>query len=150
MDSFDDARAVIDGYASRWKIEDFHRAWKSGICNVEDSQLRSRDGILKWATILATVAARAIRLTYLAREKPETPATDELSRDEIDAAIALLMPKGIKLGAEPTLVQAVRWIADLGGYTGKSSGGPPGPTVISRGLQQVETLARGIRNLREL
>jgi hypothetical protein len=148
--SLDEALAVIDGYAARWRIEEFHRAWKSGVCNVEDTQLRSREGILKWATILAAVAARATRLTYLAREKPESPATEELSRDEIDAAIALLQPKGIKLGAEPTLAQAVRWIADLGGYTGKSSGGPPGPTVISRGLQQVELMARGIRNLKEM
>lgn len=150
VSSFAEARAVIDGYASRWRIEEFHRAWKSGVCNVEDTQLRSREGIIKWATILAAVAARASRLTYLAREKPESPATEELSREEIDAAIVLLQPKGIKLGAEPTLAQAIRWIADLGGYTGKSSGGPPGATVISRGLLKVEILAEAFRNLERM
>lgn len=150
VSSFDEALAVIDGYAARWRIEEFHRAWKSGVCNVEDTQLRSREGIIKWATILAAVAARASRLTYLAREKPESAASDELSREEIDAAIALLQPKGVKLGAQPTLVEAVRWIAELGGYTGKSSGGPPGPTVVSRGLLKVEILAEGIRNLEKM
>lgn len=148
--SFDDALAVIDGYAARWRIEEFHRAWKRGICNVEDTQLRGREGIIKWATILAAVAARATRLTYLAREKPDSDATEELSREELDAAIALLQPRGIKLGAEPTLAQAVRWIADLGGYTGKSSGGPPGATVVARGLQKVEILAQGIRTLEKM
>jgi hypothetical protein len=150
VDSFEAAHAVVEGYATRWRVEEFHRAWKSGVCNVEDTQLRSRDGLIKWATILAAVAARASRLTYLAREKPESPAIDELSREEIDATIALRQPKGIKLGAKPTLSQVVLWIADLGGYTGKSSGGPPGPTVIARGLLLVETLAKGIRNLREM
>lgn len=150
VESFDQARAVLDGYGARWRIEEFHRAWKRGVCNVEDTQLRSREAILKWATILCAVAARATRLTYLAREKPSTPAIEELSREEIDATVALLRPKGIKLGAEPTLAQAVRWIADLGGYTGKSSGGPPGPTVLARGLAKVEILAKGLRNLREL
>jgi hypothetical protein len=150
VDSFEAAHAVVEGYAARWRVEEFHRAWKSGVCNVEDTQLRSREGLLKWATILAAVAARASRLTYLARERPESPAIEELSREEIDATIALLRPKGIKLGAKPTLWQVVLWIAELGGYTGKSSGGPPGPTVIARGLLQVETLARGIRNLKEM
>jgi hypothetical protein len=150
VDSFEAAHAVVEGYATRWRVEEFHRAWKSGVCNVEDTQLRSREGLIKWATILAAVAARASRLTYLSREKPESCATEELSRDEIDATIALLRPKGIKLGAEPTLWQVVQWIAELGGYTGKSSGGPPGPTVIARGLLLVETLAKGIRNLKEM
>jgi hypothetical protein len=147
VNSFGDARAVIDGYATRWRVEEFHRAWKRGVCNVEDTQLRSREAIIKWATILAAVAARASRLTYLAREKPTAPATDELSREEIDAIVALRQPQGVKLGAQPTLEQAVRWIADLGGYTGKSSGGPPGPTVVARGFAKVEILAEGIREL---
>jgi len=150
VQSFDDALTVLNGYAARWRIEEFHRAWKRGVCNVEDTQLQGREGIIKWATILAAVAARATRLTYLARERPDSAATEELSRDEIDATIALLQPKGIKPGAEPTLAQVVRWIADLGGYTGKSSGGPPGPTVIARGLQKVEILAEGIRNLAKM
>jgi hypothetical protein len=34
--------------------------------------------------------------------------------------------------------------ARLGGYTGKSSGGPPGTTTISRGLEDVLVAARAI------
>ena len=34
---------------------------------------------------------------------------------------------------------ATRWIAELGGYTGKSSGGPPGATVLRRGLDRLHT-----------
>jgi hypothetical protein len=34
----------------------------------------------------------------------------------------------------PTIGLAARWIADLGGYTGRSSGDPPGSIVIRRGL----------------
>lgn len=148
--SFTDALAVINGYTARWRIEEFHRAWKRGVCNVEDTQLRGRETIIKWATIHAAVAARATRLAYLAREKPSELATVELTQWEIDAAIVLLRPKGAKLGDVPSLGQAVRWIADLGGYTGKSSGGPPGPTVIARGLTKVEILAEGLRNFEQM
>jgi hypothetical protein len=145
-----DAIKVIDGYTTRWRVEEFHRAWKRGLCNVEDTQLRGTGSILKWATILAAVAARATRLTYLARETPEVAATQELSRWEIDAAIVLRRPKDVSRGATPTLAQAVRWIADLGGYTGKSSGGPPGPTVVGRGLAKVELLAAALKNMAEM
>jgi len=150
VESFQDALAVINGYTTRWRIEELHRAWKRGVCHVEDTQLRGRDTILKWATILAAVAARATHLTYLAREKPDIPATEELSRFEIDAAIALLKPRGIKLGATPTLVQAVGWIAEIGGFAGKYSGKPPGPTVVARGLERVEILAEGLKNMNEM
>lgn len=138
-----DIRAVVDSYALRWKIEEFHRTWKRGRCRVEDTQLRSEQAVLKWATILASVATRAMRLTHQARETPDAPATQELTRFEIDAIIALRQPKGIKLGHEPTLGQAVRWIADLGGYVGPWNG-PPGPKVIGRGLDDVLAAARAM------
>jgi hypothetical protein len=37
----------------------------------------------------------------------------------------------------PTIRQATLWIAELGGYTGKSSGGPPGAITIGRGFEFV-------------
>jgi hypothetical protein len=60
----DDVEAVVRGYMLRWRIEDFHRAWKAGHCNVEKTQLLGRSTIIKWATILAAVAARALHLAH--------------------------------------------------------------------------------------
>lgn len=131
-----DVLAVVHGYTLRWRIEEFHRVWKRGLCRVEDTQLRSRDAIFKWATLLATVATRAMRLTQLARTTPDAPSTSELTRLEIDAIIALRDPKVANPGTVPTLAQAVRWLAEIGGYTGPWNG-PPGATVIGRGLHDV-------------
>jgi len=147
--TFEQAAAVVRGYTMRWRIEEFHRTWKSGGCNVEASQLRSRDALVKWATLLASVAARIERLKRLAREQPDLPATEELSRDEIDAVIALGELKGRKAGDTPTLGQVVHAIARLGGYTGKSSGGPPGATVLTRGLADVAVAVKVLRLQRE-
>lgn len=143
--SLQDALAVVEGYAMRWRIEEFHRAWKDGVCHVEDSQLRGRQTLLKWATILAAVAARAIQLTHQARQTPQAPALDWLSRWEIDAAVTLLRPKGVSLGAAPSLLQAVHWIAEIGGWAGKYSRKPPGPTVVGRGLERVEVVAAAFK-----
>jgi hypothetical protein len=138
-----DVLAVVDAYAMRWRIEDFHRAWKGGLCRVEQTQLRSRSGIFKWATILAAVATRAMRLTHLARKTPDALATTEFSRVELKALLALRQPKGIDHTVISTLslAQAVRWVADVGGYNGPWKG-PPGPTVIGRGLYDVLVTAR--------
>ena len=138
VDSLEDAQLVLVGYATRWRIEEFHRIWKTGACRVEDTQLEERENIERWATILASVAVRILRLTYLARTTPDAPATVELSSVEIQAVIRLRKPKGVRSDAVPQIGDALRWIADLGGYTGKSSGGPPGALVIARGLRRVE------------
>lgn len=147
--TFAQARAVITAYTRRWRIEEFHLAWKSGACGIELSWLRQREHFFKWATLLSAVAARLERIRLLSRAEPERNAVDEFTRDEIDAAIALRKPKGVTFGAHPTLGEMTRWIADIGGYTGKSSGGPPGIRVLSRGFDRVETAAVAIASLRK-
>jgi len=143
--SLDDAHRVLDGYAMRWRIEELHRTWKSGWCNVERTQLRGREALCKWATLHLAVAARAIHLSRRARTEPNVPASEEFSRDEID--VTLLYQRKLttlKPGDTPSLENLVTLVAFLGGYTGKkSSGGPPGPTVIGRGLERLAILAEG-------
>lgn len=136
-----DVVSVVRAYSLRWRIEDFHRTWKRGLCRVEDTQLRSRNAIYKWATILGSVATRALRLTHLARTTPDVPASTEFSDYEIEAMLVLRQPKNYVKGMPITLGQAVRWVADLGGYS-RPKQGPPGPTVIGRGLYDVVITAR--------
>jgi hypothetical protein len=145
IDTLEDIRAVVHGYTQRWRIEDFHRAWKKGACNVETSQLRAREHVVKWATVLAAVAIRAERLKHLSREQPHAPATTELSPREVEALILLkrrYRKKNEEIGDQtPDLETATRWIAELGGYTGRASGGPPGTTTIARGLAHLHIAA---------
>lgn len=152
IDSLEAARTVVAGYAMRWRIEEFHRTWKSGACNVERTQLRSRNAVIRWATMLAVVAARIERIKRLGREQPERPATDELSPVEIEVLIVL--KREIKKRSEvirdgiPTMAQASLWLAELGGYTGKSSGGPPGSITIGRGLERLMHAVEGVVAMR--
>lgn len=153
IDSVDAIRQVVLGYSMRWRIEEFHKTWKSGACNVELTQLRSRNAIIRWATILAVVAVRIERLKRLARTEPERAASEELTPVEIDVLLALKrrqkkrtesVPDGV-----PTIGQAVRWLADIGGYTGKSSGGPPGSITIRRGLDRLTMAVEGVLAMRD-
>lgn len=135
--------AVVEAYTLRWRIEDFHRAWKNGLCRVEETKLRSRDAIDKWSTILATVATRAMRLTHLARQTPDALASTEFSNYELEAILIQRKPKGFDRGCIPTMTlgQAIRWIADTAGYNGPWKG-PPGVQIVGRGLYEIEIIAR--------
>ena len=139
-----DALKVAWGYSLRWRIEEFHKTWKSGACNIERSQLRSCATFQRWATLLAAVAARIERLKQAARQQPDDPAAEYASRDEIDGAIVLTQRCKWKLGQELTVEQFVTLVANIGGYTGRSSGGPPGSIVIARGLDRVTAAAAGL------
>ena len=138
--TFANARLVVFGYTQRWRIEEFHRVWKTGACRVEETQLRDRDRVVRWAVILAAVAMRIVRMTYRSRHHPDCPATDEFSRPEVEAIVRLARPKGHQPRTMPTMGDVVLWLANLGGYTGKSSGGPPGAIVLARGLRRIEPL----------
>jgi hypothetical protein len=141
-------REVILGYAQRWRIEDFHRAWKSGACRVEENQLHSAEAVKKWATILAAVAVRVERIKLLSRRDPERPASEEFSPLELRALVLLRFgkdgPQKLAPGTVPTLGEVTTWLAQIGGYTGKSSGGPPGSVVLSRGLEELAVAVRAL------
>lgn len=151
--TLEDAQLVAHGYSLRWRIEDFFRTWKTGQCNAESTQLQGTNQVKIWASMLAATATRTERLKHLARTQPDLLATEELAPHEVEALVLLKrkhkkkneqIPDGI-----PTIVQAVQWIAELGGYTGKSSGGPPGSVTISRGLERLAPAAEMLRVLRE-
>jgi len=151
--TLEQAREVVDGYCYRWRIEDFHRTWKSGVCDVEHSQLRGSPQMQKWATILAAVAARAERLKHLARTAPDQPASLELSSFELKA-LRILKERQKKRtetlpDRDPTTNEAVTWIAQLGGYIHRKAQGPPGSKTIQRGLDRLLPAAELLEALAE-
>ena len=147
------ALEVVYGYTQRWRVEDFHRTWKTGACNVESTQLRSAAAVALWATVLAAVAAQVERLKHLARTTPDEPASVVLTKHEIEAL--LVLKRRLKKRNEtipdrmPTIAEATLWIAQMGGYTGKSSGGPPGATTIRRGLDRLAPAAEVLSALED-
>ncbi len=151
IDSATTALAAVTRYTRRWRIEEFHRTWKRGLCRVEDTQLRSPAAVIKWATLLAAVATRADQLRLRARSTPDAAATDMLSPDEVLVLVTLrnsTQQSGYITAASAarhfkqvsgdglTLATAVLWIASLGGYV-PSKTGVPGTVTIGRGLQRL-------------
>jgi hypothetical protein len=140
-----DAIAIVESYCHRWRIEDFHRSWKRGGCNVEDTQLRASDHVLRWATMLAAVAMRLERLKHLARSQPDVPASIDLSPIEIQALRAeaeRIKKRTETIPEKLTIAEAVHWIARMGGYQGKPTS-QPGAITLGRGLERFLVWADG-------
>ncbi len=92
---------MVNAYSFLWRIQEFHRAWKRGLCRVKDNELRSAEAIQKWAVVLATVAVRAVHLSRAARTTHDLPAATEFTDDEIEANLFLRRPKGISVEDRP-------------------------------------------------
>lgn len=143
--STEHAREIVRSYETRWRVEEFHRTWKQGQCNVEDAQLHTQEAVIVWATILAAVATRVERLKYLSRRTPDEPATIELRPEEIevlklDQKRRWTKPK--RIPKAPTIAEATAWVAELGGWIGPGNG-PPGSITLARGLERLGFLVEG-------
>ena len=62
VSSAEDARRIVSYYEARWKIEEFHKAWKSGGTQIEKSRLQSVGNLERMAVILAFIAVRLLQL----------------------------------------------------------------------------------------
>lgn len=136
-----DAERVVASYALRWRIEDFHRTWKT-TCRVEKNWLHSYAAIVRWASILACVSTRIDRLRYLIRTSPDLPASVEFSDAELRTLYRLRFKKPPPADWSISINQAVRWVADFGGYSGPAyPRGKPGSVTIGRGLDYLAPAA---------
>jgi hypothetical protein len=126
-------------YAQRWQIEVLHKVLKSG-CQVEQRQLETAARLQRVVMVDLIVAWRVLGLCKAGRERPDGLATDWLSAQEWQALWCYTEQKAKPPRRAPTLRQAVRWIAQLGGFLGRRRDGDPGPIVLWRGLQQLRAI----------
>ena len=132
----------VEWYRERWRIEEFHRTLKSG-CRIEDRQLTDAQSIKSCLAVDLVVAWRVEHIKKLARQQPERACTDLFTQDEIEVLLAKFAPPMLASGAIPSLRDAVRWTARLGGFLARRSDGEPGSITIWRGLERLNTMTTG-------
>lgn len=134
--SFDDAVERLAWYCQRWQIEILHKILKSG-CRIEQAQLASQKRLLPFIALFTIIAWRLFWLTFLARSDPDAPASTLLAPQELNALYTFLHKQPLPDSLHPTVHQATRWIAKLGGFLNRKHDGDPGVTVIWRGWQRL-------------
>jgi hypothetical protein len=138
--SFDEAHQVSQWYCCRWQIEILHKVLKSG-CRVEECRLQTADRLFNFVALMSVIAWRLHWMTYINRCQPDLPCTTVLTTIEWEALYMRIHKSTTLPDTAPTVYQAIRWIAQLGGFLGRKSDGEPGVTTLWRGWQRLQDLA---------
>ncbi len=149
VESFEAACEKIDWYVKRWGIEVFHRTLKSG-CQIENRQLGHADRIEGCLAIDMVVAWRIFHLCKLGRETPEVPCTVFFEEIEWQALVGFINKDPIPPAKVPTVREALRMTARLGGFLGRKGDGEPGTQTLWLGLQRLDDIAEAWRVFSQL
>jgi len=139
--SAETASEKVSWYAQRWQIEVLHKVLKSG-CQIEQRQLETADRLERVLAIDLVVAWRILALCKAARELPADPISDWLPTAQWQALCCYVQRQTKPPESPPSVRQAVRWIAQLGGFLARKHDGEPGTKTLWRGLQQLEAMTR--------
>lgn len=129
----------LDWYARRWGIEVYHRTLKSG-CRIEQRQLGHADRIEACLGIDLVVAWRIFHLAKRGRETPQVPCTVYFEEIEWKALVGFIHKSAVSPPEPPTLREAVRLVAKLGGFLGRNGDGEPGAQTLWLGLQRLDDI----------
>jgi hypothetical protein len=136
VDSFEAACRCVQYYTLRWRVERFHYTLKQG-CTVERLQFEDAHTLKNALALYSIVAWRLLWMTYTARQQPQAPATEVLPALEVRVlAEATQAPV-------TTAREAIRAMAQLGGFPTNPSAKEPGVKVLWRGLRRLETMVEG-------
>lgn len=129
----DDIARTVDDYRSRWMIEEYFKALKTG-CAFEKRQLCTYDGLLRALALFVPMAWQLLRLRHLAQTSAESPASSILKSTELKVLRQLLASRGRNLAPEPSARDVLLGIAALGGHI--KNNGDPGWLVLGRGFER--------------
>ena len=131
-------------YASRWLIEDFHKALKTGL-GAEKLQLQTAARLFAAVALLSVVALALVDLREKSRLEPDLPAES--------AGLTATELRVLRHQSRRSLdtVRAVYLaLAALGGHLGRKGDGPPGWQTLWLGRRSLRLLVEGVNMAAQL
>ena len=138
-------KRIVARYETRWWIEQYHKALKSG-AGVEASQLARGFRIENLVAVLAVVAVRLVNTQWLARNRPDEPVQAESFGA---SALEILSAKYATPQGGWTHRTVLIAVARLGGFLARKHDGMPGWQTIWRGWSKLLCMSEGLEILRE-
>lgn len=139
VERYDQALEVALAYSTRWLIEEFHKALKTGT-KAEALQLETAESLFAAIAIKSIVALRLLDLRERVRLSPEAPA-EQAGLDELERAVLReVLNRPIETVSEVALA-----IGRLGGHMNRKRDGMPGWQTLFCGMAKLNNLVEGAR-----
>jgi len=132
----------LEWYASRWKIETFHKILKSG-CKAEASKLRTADRLVNLIAVFCILSWRIFWMTMMNRSTSKASASIAFTDTECRLLDRLIPDKKNRRSAKKPLASYITKVARLGGYLARANDPPPGNTVMWRGIARLTDIEIG-------
>ncbi len=132
---------LLECYATRWRIEDWHRILKT-CCRVESPAHRDAECLKRLIAINMVIAWRIHLMTLLGREAPELPM--EVLFSDLELRVLKLYSKQQNFVPPTSLGEAVITVARMGGYMNRKHDPPPGAEILWRGHRRLSSLSQGL------
>lgn len=133
------AETVIEYYEQRPKVEDYHKAAKTG-CSIELRRLKTSEALENVVALSIINAVRLMQLKTAALETPDRPARELVPLSWIQM---LRKIRDMCFNTEMTIRDFVRQLAGLGGFLGRKGDGEPGWITLWRGFEKLILMLRG-------
>lgn len=139
VESYAQALEVALAYSTRWLIEEFHKALKTGT-KAEELQLETAESLFAAIAIKSIVALRLLDLRERVRLSPDAPA-EQAGLNELELAVLRkILNRPIKTVREVALA-----IGRLGGHMNRKGDGMPGWQTLFCGMSKLNNLVEGAR-----
>jgi transposase-like protein len=142
--TFAHALQCVLQYATRWIIEEYHKALKSGL-GAERLQLETAAGLMAAIAIMSIVALRLLDLRERGRESPNA-AAEEAGLTPLELEVLQFKARG-KLH---TVREVALALGRLGGHLNRRSDGMPGWQTLWRGMNTLRGLVEGVQLAHQL
>lgn len=135
---FEQSLECVLQYVTRWVIEEFHKALKTGL-KAESLQLEHAKRLFAAIAIKSVVALRLIDLKERVRIDEAKPA-EESSLSELELQVLRTTTKKPLKTVKDVALQ----IGRLGGHMNRKADGMPGWITLWRGMEKLRLLVEGV------
>lgn len=139
VSDFEQAITCALQYATRWLIEEFHKALKTGL-GAERLQLESAHRLFAAISVMSVVALRLLELKERVRAEPNGPASEAGLEPFELRVLAKRLNRELSTTSEVALA-----IGRLGGHMNRKADGLPGFLTLWRGMIKLQALVAGAR-----
>lgn len=146
VNTFEDAKKVIQYYTYRWIIEEYHKCLKTGF-RIEQTQMKELQRIESLLGMISVSSVKLLQMRDLAKQDPNEDAIKYVSGGDIKIVRAYYK---INDTVHMTIGTFLRYIAQMGGFLNRKSDGNPGWQSLWEGWKFFLTLKEGVKLSKEV